>query len=164
MFEVVFVSVFFLEIVENFSTEVVVAVAFAEAKNHVLHATVKAVDVVHQALLGCFRGASTLLKNAYDVLYLAAVVGDGVVQKLPFLCNFPLLKRLAAGCQETYCCQSDNVGFTHTKSDEVKVADTLVVDDAANGLGEGIGHGELLHFRTTLGVGDGVGEDNLLER
>ena len=40
----------------------------------------------------------------------------------------------------------------------------LVVNHTANGLGEEVGHTELLHLGATLCVGDGVGEHNLLQR
>ena len=47
--------------------------------------------------------------------------------------------------------------------DEIEVADTLVADNTADGLCEGVGHRELLYLGATLGVWDGVCKDNLLE-
>ena len=46
-------------------------------------------------------------------------------------------------------------------SDDVLRRDTLVVDHTADGLSKHVGHGELLHLVTTLGVRNRVGEHNL---
>ena len=45
----------------------------------------------------------------------------------------------------------------------IEVADALVLDDTTDGLGEGVGNGQLLDLGTALRVGDGVGEHNLLK-
>ena len=45
----------------------------------------------------------------------------------------------------------------------IEVADALVLDDTTDGLGEGVGNGQLLDLGATLCVGDRVGEHNLLE-
>ena len=47
--------------------------------------------------------------------------------------------------------------------DGVQRADRLVVADAADGFSEHVGHGEDGDSAALLGVGDGVGEDHLLE-
>nr|AFN57677.1 hypothetical protein [uncultured bacterium r_02] len=47
--------------------------------------------------------------------------------------------------------------------DEVEVTDALVIDDTTDGLCEGVGHRELLHLGATLGIGNGVCKDDLLE-
>jgi len=47
--------------------------------------------------------------------------------------------------------------------DGVQRADRLVVADAADGFSEHVGHGEDGDFAALLGIGDGVGEDHLLE-
>ena len=63
----------------------------------------------------------------------------------------------------TFVCYRSVTTESRKSLDEVLVADALVVDNAADGLGKHVGNGELLDLGTALGVGDGVGEHNLLE-
>ena len=61
-------------------------------------------------------------------------------------------------------CQSKKSLDAHAVlSDKVEVADALVADDTMDSFSKGLGHGELFHLGTVLGVGDRVGEDYLLE-
>ena len=86
-----------------------------------------------------------------------------------------LLSRLAHDMSRTILVSTHDVEHALRLSDEVwllrsdglyKVLgrDALVLHHAADGLGQHVGNGELLDLGTALGVGDGVGEDNLLKR
>ena len=85
-----------------------------------------------------------------------------------------LLSRLAHGMSRTILVSTHDVEHALRLSDEVwllqkdglyKVLrrDALVLHHAADGLCEEVGDGKLFDLGTALGVGDGVGEDNLLK-
>ena len=86
-----------------------------------------------------------------------------------------LLSRLAREMGRTILVSTHDVEHALRLSDEVLLLqkeglykvlrrDALVGDHSADGLGQQVGDGELLDLGTALGVGDGVGEDNLLKR
>ena len=86
-----------------------------------------------------------------------------------------LLSRLAREMGRTILVSTHDVEHALRLSDEVLLLqkeglykvlrrDTLVLDHSADGLGQQVGDGDLLDLGTALGVGDGVGEDNLLKR
>ncbi len=86
-----------------------------------------------------------------------------------------LLSRLAREMGRTILVSTHDVEHALRLSDEVLLLqkeglykvlrrDALVLDHSADGLGQQVGDGELLDLGTALGVGDGVGEDNLLKR
>lgn len=86
-----------------------------------------------------------------------------------------LLSRLAREMGRTILVSTHDVEHALRLSDEVLLLqkeglykvlrrDALVLDHSADGLGQQVGDGDLLDLGTALGVGDGVGEDNLLKR
>lgn len=86
-----------------------------------------------------------------------------------------LLSRLAREMRRTILVSTHDVEHALRLSDEVLLLqkeglykvlrrDALVGDHSADGLGQQVGDGDLLDLGTALGVGDGVGEDNLLKR
>ena len=86
-----------------------------------------------------------------------------------------LLSRLAREMGRTILVSTHDVEHALRLSDEVLLLqkeglykvlrrDALVGDHSADGLGQQVGDGDLLDLGTALGVGDGVGEDNLLKR
>ncbi len=86
-----------------------------------------------------------------------------------------LLSRLAREMGHTILVSTHDVEHALRLSDEVLLLqkeglykvlrrDALVLDHSADGLGQQVGDGDLLDLGTALGVGDGVGEDNLLKR
>ena len=86
-----------------------------------------------------------------------------------------LLSRLAREMRRTILVSTHDVEHALRLSDEVLLLqkeglykvlrrDALVLDHSADGLGQQVGDGDLLDLGTALGVGDGVGEDNLLKR
>lgn len=86
-----------------------------------------------------------------------------------------LLSRLARDMHRTIIVSTHDVEHALRLSDEVLLLqkeglykvlrrDTLVSNHSADGLGQQVGNGDLLDLGTALGVGDGVGEDNLLKR
>lgn len=86
-----------------------------------------------------------------------------------------LLSRLAREMGRTILVSTHDVEHALRLSDEVLLLqkeglykvlrrDALVLDHSADGLGQQVGDGNLLDLGTALGVGDGVGEDNLLKR
>ena len=86
-----------------------------------------------------------------------------------------LLSRLAREMGRTILVSTHDVEHALRLSDEVLLLqkeglykvlrrDALVLDYSADGLGQQVGDGDLLDLGTALGVGDGVGEDNLLKR
>ena len=86
-----------------------------------------------------------------------------------------LLSRLAREMGCTILVSTHDVEHALRLSDEVLLLqrgglykvlrrDALVLDHSADGLGQQVGDGDLLDLGTALGVGDGVGEDNLLKR
>ena len=86
-----------------------------------------------------------------------------------------LLSRLAREMGRTILVSTHDVEHALRLSDEVLLLqkeglykvlrrDALVFDHSADGLGQQVGDGDLLDLGTALGVGDGVGEDNLLKR
>ena len=86
-----------------------------------------------------------------------------------------LLSRLAREMGRTILISTHDVEHALRLSDEVLLLqkeglykvlrrDALVLDHSADGLGQQVGDGDLLDLGTALGVGDGVGEDNLLKR
>lgn len=86
-----------------------------------------------------------------------------------------LLSRLAREMGRTILVSTHDVEHALRLSEEVLLLqkeglykvlrrDALVLDHSADGLGQQVGDGDLLDLGTALGVGDGVGEDNLLKR
>ena len=86
-----------------------------------------------------------------------------------------LLSRLAREMGRTILVSTHDVEHALRLSDEVLLLqqeglykvlrrDALVGDHSADGLGQQVGDGDVLDLGTALGVGDGVGEDNLLKR
>lgn len=86
-----------------------------------------------------------------------------------------LLSRLAREMGRTILVSTHDVEHALRLSDEVLLLqkeglykvlrrDALVLDHSADGLGQQVGDGDLLDLGAALGVGDGVGEDNLLKR
>ncbi len=86
-----------------------------------------------------------------------------------------LLSRLAREMKHTILVSTHDVEHALRLSDEMLLLqkeglykvlrrDALVGDHSADGLGQQVGNGDLLDLGTALGVGDGVGEDNLLKR
>ena len=90
----------------------------------------------------------------------------GAVGEVMCLTFYIICIGLAGGKNHSRQYQSDNfytLHFTLFTSHDVQVTDALIVNDAADGLGKHIGHGELLNLGTALRVRNGVGKDYLLK-